>query len=249
MAENKIKQKILRGRKLLKASQWGRSLETDQKLGKPAPQVQKDYPEKAQLVDLVPSGEMSIEGDLLSVLQNRRSRRSFSEESFSREEFSFLIWAVQGLNSSREYFRTSPSAGARHPFETYVIINKVEGIEQGLYRYLPLEHKLLPLESNKDLTDEFAGACLDQEFTRQSAVDFIWTALPYRTEWRYSILSHKVIAIDAGHVCQNLYLASEAIGGGTCAIGAYSQEKMDNLLVVDGEDEFAVYAAVTGKVK
>jgi SagB-type dehydrogenase family enzyme len=67
-------------------------------------------------------------------------------------------------------------------------------------------------------------------------------------EWRYDIAAHKVIAIDAGHVCQNLYLACEAIGAGTCAVAAYNQTLMDRLLKVDGNDEFAIYMAPVGKV-
>ncbi len=59
----------------------------------------------------------------------------------------------------------------------------------------------------------------------------------------------KMIALDAGHLCQNLYLASEAIGAGTCAIGAYDQDKMDAILDVDGKEEFVIYAAPVGKIK
>ena len=249
MKQEDIEKEIKRGRNFLKADRWGGSLESDQSKGRPKPLAQKSYPEDEQLIELVPAKELAVgEKSLQAVMENRRSRRNFGKKSFTREEFSFLVWAVQGLNSTREYFRTSPSAGARHPFETYVIVNKVEEIEPGLYRYLPLKHSLLLLEEG-DLRDEFAEACLGQDFTRKSAVSFIWTTIPYRTEWRYSVVSHKVIALDAGHVCQNLYLASEAIKGGTCAIGAYSQEKMDELLGVDGDDEFAVYAGVAGKVE
>jgi nitroreductase len=57
-----------------------------------------------------------------------------------------------------------------------------------------------------------------------------------------------VIALDAGHVCQNLYLACEAIGAGTCAIAAYNQDLADELLGVDGDEEFTVYIAPVGKV-
>jgi nitroreductase len=59
---------------------------------------------------------------------------------------------------------------------------------------------------------------------------------------------HKLIALDAGHVCQNLYLAVEAIGAGTCAIDAYDQDKMDALLGVDGKDGFAIHVAPVGKI-
>jgi len=79
-------------------------------------------------------------------------------------------------------------------------------------------------------------------------VVFIWTALPYRAEWRYANEAHKSIAQASGHVGQNLYLASEAIGVGTCAITAYAQKAMDALVDVDGEQEFTVYVAPVGKV-
>jgi len=89
---------------------------------------------------------------------------------------------------------------------------------------------------------------LGQSFVGAGAVTFVWTALPQRTEWRYGAAAHKVIALDAGHLCQNMYLACEAIGAGTCAIAAYDQELMDTLVGVDGEDEFVIYLAPVGKV-
>jgi SagB-type dehydrogenase family enzyme len=78
-------------------------------------------------------------------------------------------------------------------------------------------------------------------------VTFIWTVIPSRTEWRYAEASYKVIALDAGHVCQNLYLACEAIGAGTCAIAAYNQDLSDSLVGVDGNEEFVVYLSPVGK--
>ncbi|HOD73349.1 MAG TPA: SagB/ThcOx family dehydrogenase, partial [Candidatus Bipolaricaulis anaerobius] len=111
-----------------------------------------------------------------------------------------------------------------------------------------LDHSLVFLRSDPDFPAKVTAGCLGQEFVGQAAVVFAWTTVPYRTEWRYSVSSHKVIAMDAGHMCQNLYLACEAIGAGTCAVGAYHQERMDALLGVDGEDEFTIYLAPVGKV-
>ena len=91
-------------------------------------------------------------------------------------------------------------------------------------------------------------ATLGQAFVGQAAVVFIWTTIPYRMEWRYGLAAHKVIALDAGHVCQNLYLACEAIGAGTCAVAAYHQQLMDRLVRVDGQEEFVIYLAPVGKV-
>lgn len=55
--------------------------------------------------------------------------------------------------------------------------------------------------------------------------------------------------MEAGHVCQNLYLACESIGAGTCAIASYNQRKMDSLVEVDGENEFTIYLAPVGRTK
>ncbi len=255
--------------------EWG-TLERDQKSGKPAPPPQKPYSEGVTLIDLVApedltSGSMSVK----EAIERRRSHRTFTGAPLTLEELSFLLWATQGVSSVSEQgegqvirtLRTVPSGGARHPFETYLLVNRVEGCEPGLYRYLPLEHKLYrmataselaervndtPGTSNQDKTLNFQGAfiqkALAKQFAMMSAVVFIWTVIPYRTEWRYGLLSPKLIAQDSGHLCQNLYLASEAIGAGTCAVASYVQDTIDALLGVDGEDEFTIYVAPVGKI-
>jgi SagB-type dehydrogenase family enzyme len=94
---------------------------------------------------------------------------------------------------------------------------------------------------------QLGHACRGQTFVSKGAVIFVWSAIFYRTEWRYANEAHKAIAQASGHVCQNLYLASKAIGAGTCAISAYAQAAMDSLIDVDGEHEFVVYLAPIGK--
>ncbi len=239
-------------REFLKAHLWKiwESLETDQRKKIPSPPVQKPYPEEAELIDLVAPEDFTV-GDmpLIEAINRRRSRRKFTEESLTLEEFSFLLWTTQGVHEVIRQgvaaMRTVPSAGARHPFETYLLVRQVTGFQSGLYRYLPLEHKVYRLTPDAGLADKADVAW----YTKNCAVVFIWTAIPYRTEWRYGIISPKLIALDAGHVCQNLYLACEAIGAGTCAIGAYSQDEMDAILGVDGEEEFTVYVAPVGKIE
>ncbi|MFC1484762.1 SagB/ThcOx family dehydrogenase, partial [Candidatus Neomarinimicrobiota bacterium] len=228
-------------------------LEPDQKRRIPPPAVQKPYPKNATLVELVAPENLGV-GDmaLREVIRRRKSHRKFNDESLTLEELSFLLWATQGVREvtgeGTIVKRTVPSAGGRHPFETYLLVNRVEGIEPGLYRYLPLEHKMYLVRADAGLVDQVSRGCREQFFVGQSAVIFLWTVIPYRSEWRYLVVAPKMIALDAGHLCQNLYLASEAVGGGTCAIGAYHQDQLDALLGVDGKEEFVVYAAVVGKV-
>jgi len=100
-----------------------------------------------------------------------------------------------------------------------------------------------------DAVARVGEGCNGQNFVGEGAVVFIWSVIPYRTEWRYSHLSHRAIAIDSGHVCQNLYIACAAIGVGTCAIGAFDQARMDTLVGVDGKDEFVIYLAPVGRIE
>jgi SagB-type dehydrogenase family enzyme len=148
----------------------------------------------------------------------------------------------------RAAFRTVPSAGARHALETYVAAIDVSGLEKGIYRYLPFEHQLLFEFSEKQIEQKLVEASLGQTFVGQAPVVFIWTAIPLRMEWRYGLAAHKLIALDAGHVCQNLYLACEAIHAGCCAVAAYHQQLCDRLLRLDGKEEFVIYLAPVGKI-
>ena len=91
-------------------------------------------------------------------------------------------------------------------------------------------------------------AALGQRFVSRGAVTFLWSTIPARMEWRYGEASYKVIALDAGHVAQNLYLSCAAVGAGTCAVAAYDQMAADALLELDGEGEFTLYMAPVGKV-
>jgi len=225
---------------------------TPQSSGEIPPPVQKPTPADSVIIPL-PSRESWVipPCDLQTAIANRQSHRRFTHESLSQEELAFLLWSTQGVRSifhEAAVLRTVPSAGCRHPFETYLAITNIEGIESGMYRYLPLQNSLVHVREIENLKGHLTAATRGQRFTGQAAVTFLWTVIPERTEWRYAEASYKVISLDAGHVCQNLYLACEAIGAGTCAIAAYDQAMADALLGVDGNKEFCIYIAPVGKV-
>jgi SagB-type dehydrogenase family enzyme len=249
---------ILKYRKLLKAfdySLFPEGFQTDQQKKVPNPPLQKSYPKDALIMELIAPDKLTCgkAATLFTTLQNRKSRRSYSDDPLTFEELSFLLWATQGVHEVNKHHgaatkRVVPSGGARHPFETYLIVNRVESLEPGLYRYLAIEHKLLLIKSLKSLGDIELEKIASQAFVVSGAVIFVWAAIPYRMEWRYSIRSHKSIAQEAGHICQNLYLACEAIDAGTCSINAYNQELIDRLFELDGEDELTVYISTVGKL-
>ncbi len=229
---------------------------TDQMKGLPCPPLQKPPAEGSKIIELPKVNNIFLKNPhVYDCLENRRSRRKYSEKLLSQDELSLLLWFTQGVQRvfkrSEEFLvalRTVPSAGARHPFETYLVINRVEGIEPGVYRYLGVDHQLVKEEHihcNEKMIEE---ATMGQTFVARAPVVFLWVALPYRTEWRYNGEAAKLILLDAGHVCQNLYLVAEALGLGTCGIAAYDQDKIDKALYLDGDNEFVVYLAPVGKL-
>lgn len=229
-----------------------RTIQSDQTLGRPQPPLQKPVAEGAQTLAL-PAVDPAIlaERDILTCLKRRRSRRNWVEGALTIEQLSFLLWATQGVQrvfaGNYSTFRPVPSGGARHPFETYLAVSRVQGLAPGLYRYLPLTHALCLLREAPDLAIAIKEVALGQDFVRGAPVVFVWSCIPYRGEWRYTVAAHKIMLLDAGHLCQNLYLACEAIGCGTCAVAAYDQHLADALIGVDGEEEFTVYMAPVGK--
>jgi SagB-type dehydrogenase family enzyme len=242
--------------KLLRADGWSDwdSLKTDQRTGVPSPPIQSELPESTQTITLIPPEKITLgRMPLFSAIEQRRSHRKFTGEPLTIEELSFLMWATQGLTRTvgkqGANLRTVPSGGGRHPFETYLAVLRVEELPRGIYRYDALDHRLLRLESAPIPTPEMLrDGCRHQNYFTDAAVAFIWTAVPYRTYWRYEKLSAKIIAQDSGHMCQNLYLAATSIGAGTCALDGYFQDEMDRLVGVDGQKEFVVYVAPVGKI-
>jgi SagB-type dehydrogenase family enzyme len=227
---------------------------TDQSRGIPAPPIEKPFAGDAALIALPrdDSWKGIANVPLQEAIGRRKSRRTFKNRPVTLYELSFLLWATQGVRHQIDRghaYRTVPSAGCRHAFETYLYVLNCEGLEPAVYRYLPLEHQLLFEFTEDDLSEKIVNAVFGQTYPGEAAVTFIWTSIPYRMEWRYDLAAHKVIAIDAGHVCQNLYLACEAIGAGTCGIAAYDQEAVDRLIRVDGREEFTIYLAPVGKIR
>lgn len=236
----------MKSRDILK-SNWKDIKDTGRMKGLEKPDIEKECD------NVILLSEFNIKGKLLNdVISERKSIRKYLDKPLNLEELSYLLWATQGVRKyfkeKKVVFRTVPSAGATHPFDTYLIVFKVEGLKPGIYRYNSLKHGLCKIKEGL-FREEIIKATLNQKFVGESAVVFVWVAVPYRTEWKYGTESYKTIAIDAGHVCQNLYLAATNIDCGTCAIAAYDQEKMDNLINVDGKDELVVYLAPVGKIK
>lgn len=257
----KTKYEIMKNRELLKgyhAPDVGAEATDQQQKLPPVPCLQEKKG-KGSISLPMDFEKLSLHANLMELLNSRESRRLYTEESISILELSFLLWSTQGIrkfvgHTNPVTFRTVPSAGSRHSFETYLFVNRVDGLKKGIYHYLPEKHQLELWDGRDDFETELTQALCGQYFAASAPVLFVWSAIPYRMEWRYGLKAAKYLLIDAGHVCENLYLACESIGCGTCAIGAYDQDCLDELLgfppgpSAEKEYQCALYAASVGKI-
>ena len=223
---------------------------SDQQQGVPQPPLHSTLRD-GRRITLPPPQALDLGSmGLREAIDTRRSFRNYAKASLALEELSFLLWCSQGVkpeSTGNNTLRTVPSAGARHAFETLLLINRVDGLEPGLYQYDAAAHGLIQWESPADIAGQLAAACLNQPIVGNSAVTFIWVAERYRMAWRYGERGIRYLFLDAGHVCQNLYLAAESIAAGACAIGAFTDDQVNRLLGLDGIDRFVVYLAGVGK--
>ncbi len=225
--------------------------DSPQNLGGPQPPLELPLPPSAALIPLPSPAELDIPPvDLRKAIEGRRSRRNYTPEPLALAELSYLLWLTQGVKevtTRPATLRTVPSAGARHAFETELLVNNVTELEPGLYRYAAGQHALVKLDAPTNIRELVSRGCWDQKQVDASAVTFLWIAVTERMAWRYVERSHRYLLLDAGHVCQNLYLAAEAIHCGVCAIGGFHDLDLNSTLGLDGENLFVIYAASVGR--
>jgi SagB-type dehydrogenase family enzyme len=209
------------------------------------PQTYKKYPE-ARAVKLpknFPKQTLSFE----EILKQRRSIRTYQDQPVTLDELAFLLWASTGVQRVEHgmEFRTSPSAGALYPIETYLCVNNVEGLAQGIYHYNIQDHTLELLKEGF-YGQELATAALGQLMVAESPVVFVWTGIFARSTWKYKQRAYRYVYLDAGIVGENLALTATGLGFGSCQIGAFFDDEANAILGVDGTAESVLYLSVAG---
>lgn len=177
-------------------------------------------------------------------LVKRRSIRSFNKLPLTIEDISQLAWAGQGMTASWGG-RTSPSAGALYPLESYFVIGNVAGLDNGIYHYLVETHELELLKKG-DFRIELSSAALNQSCVRDAPVSVIITAIYERTTIKYGDRGVRYVHIEAGHAAQNILLQAVALGLGSVPVGAFYDDKVANLLSIP-KNEVPLYIIPVGK--
>ena len=260
MLDKKIQKELIeKGRAFIKGytanDPYEDDFESDQELKRPQPPLVKTAMRTE--VDRVSLPKdftnLAYRKDMMDVIRDRKSSRIYTQEEMTLEQLSFLLWATQGVKDIRgksyATLRTVPCGGARHEFETYLMVQNITGLKPGKYHYLPIEHALEFLGEVENMDDVISESLCGQSWGAKANVVFYWTIVPYRAEWRYGIYAHRVALIDVGHVGQNLYLACTGIGVGGCAIAAFQDEVCNKVFELDGEEEFVVYTMPVGTIR
>lgn len=252
MKYGNVEEMMQLGRDFLQSIEEDEGYKTDQYLKLPQPPLVKERMSEASIKLPMDFKELEIKNDFLEIINSRKSSRVYTEEGMSLLQLSYLLWCTQGVKGIRgksyATLRTVPSAGARHPFETYLAVQNVAGLEAGLYHYLPMTHEIELIGQLDNYKDFITKSVHGQKWASKADVMFYYSFVCYRGEWRYGVSSHRVALMDSGHVTENLYLACASIDLGTCAIGGVDKIA-DEVFKLDGKEEFMFYCQSVGTIK
>lgn len=254
MDEKKVQELIEKGRAFMRFSQEMEDDDfvSDQEMKKPQPPLVKEAVSEERVELPLEFEKLYIEQNYTYIVNTRKSSRVFTQETMSLLELSYLLWTTQGIKEIRgksyATLRTVPSGGARHGFETYLMVRNCEPLKPGMYHYLPMDHELEYLGTKEDMEETISKSLCGQAWASKANVVFYWSFIPYRCEWRYGIHAHRTALIDAGHVGENLYLSCSALHLGTCGIAAFDDATCNQMFQLDGKEEYVVYTAPVGTI-
>lgn len=178
------------------------------------------------------------------LLKQRSSKREFVKKSLSFSEVSNLLYWSAGMK--KDFTRFYPSAGGRYPLEMYIIALNVDSLEQGIYHF-NVKNNLLELILKGNFKDEAVRLAGNQEWIKDCGIVVLISAVFGRTKIKYSERGYRYALMESGHLAQNLYLVSEALNLGCCAIGGFLDDEINKLLDIDGKKESVIYLCGIGK--
>jgi SagB-type dehydrogenase family enzyme len=184
---------------------------------------------------------------LEQTIEQRRSIRNYSKKPISLTQLSQLLFAAQGVTGKMygQPLRSAPSAGALYTFEIYIFANNIQALPRGIYHYSILDHALELVKAG-DFRRKITDAGLEQEMLGDAAVTFVLSAIFDRLRHKYGERGFRYAYIEAGHISQNIYLQSVSLGLGSVCVGAFLDEKVNQLIGVDGRKEAAIYLHAVG---
>lgn len=192
----------------------------------------------------------SINANLFKIVKSRKSRNNFARKPITKQEFSLILkysCGIMGILPGNRYRRAQPSGGAHFPIEVYpLIFRSGNNLDAGIYHYNVKDHTVEFLWKHK-FSDQEINPLFTYPWVKNAFMVFLMTAVFLRTQQKYLERGYRYILLEAGHIGQNMYLVSEALGLKCCALGGTHDEALEKLLDIDGLTESIVYAVAVGR--
>lgn len=216
----------------------------------PPPPVRRSASTAQAFLPLPPP---TIDGELRATLRARRTWRRFGDAPVGLDALAALLgltWGVQAWVDLPGYgqtpLKTSPSGGARHSIEAYVLVRRVAGLPRGLYHYDSAAHALVRV--GRSLSSRALVACVPhQHWMAGAAVVVFMTAIFARVQWRYPFArAYRTVIAEAGHHAQTFCLLATAQRLAPFCTMALADTRLERALGVDGVREAVMYAVGVG---
>ena len=219
----------------------------------PQPPTELPVREGARVIRLPDPKDLAVSDvTVREAIEGWQQAPYFSRSSLTLGELSFLLWCTQGVRKTGDdevQTRNVISGGSRYPLETFFVAGEVEGIPTGLYRYLPLSHRIVLEREASDLPFEMGTASMNFKVVTRAAVTFLWVGIPYRSTWALGNRGYRSMLIEAGHVCQVLIFAAACIGSQVHALDLFHDEYMVRLANLDAGTQWPLYLAAVGRIE
>lgn len=179
-------------------------------------------------------GDMSLE----KTIKQRRTVRSFEHTPITKQQFSQILWAAQGITDNRGFKRAAPSGGALYPADVYAVVGQscVEELTAGVYHYIPSDHSVQK-EADGDRRRDIAIASLGQMWMASAPVQFVVTAEYSRITVKYGDRGVRYALIEIGHIGQNIFLQCQSVGLAAGIVGAFNDREVVKVLGIETDHE------------
>ena len=202
--------------------------------GTPAPEVQ-------------PAADIhlgrSVPGQFDALLRRRVTCRNFAGTPLPLPLFEAMlervfaaVHVVEPAPGLRFLKRSSPSGGGLHATDAYLLVQHVEGVAPGLYRYLADSHALSRLDAPDLPLEELALQIVaGQHWFANAPVMVVLAATYQRSFWKYRnhAKAYRALVLDAGHLSQTLYLSATDLGLGAFVTAAINERQIETMFDLD----------------
>lgn len=171
------------------------------------------------------------------------ARRSRCPSGDSALELSDLATLLSAYEADEGFQRRTPSGGALHPLELYVLSLRVDGLPPGVHHFDPFDRALELLATGEP---ELETVFVDPAVGRAPAT-LVVTGLFWRSRCKYGLRGYRFALLEAGHLVQNLLLLAAATGIEALPLGGFYDDALDRLVSADGVNESVVYAVALGR--